>query len=543
MPTKHLNKYTQLITFTLLLLFVLTGCKRQSNEIVNKLDEAIKNKKVYEDKKREKINSLRNLLDVHDLNTEQEYEINRRFYEAYQKYRLDSAIHYQKRNLELAAQMNDTYKMTETRLQLVPLHSFMGQFVESEQLLKSIDRNTLPEKLLTLYYQVHSQFYYHYYSVTHLDEYSKLNRQYTDSILINGDKESFIYQSSIIYRHITEKKFKEAEELINKLVEECEKESARHAEIAYSYAVLLRRKGDKEASKKYFCEAAIYDIKNAVKENASFSILAQISKDEGDIDRAITYSQLAIEDAMFSNIQSRAAQIYGFYSIINTSYKHKIENSNDKLQKALIFISLSSILLIFMLIYSYKQMKRLTRLKEHISKVNKQLTSLNDDLHEKNKQMSILNNVKEQYIAQFLELCSGYINKMDEYRQSLNKLVLNKQIDELRKKLKSTSIIDAELDLLYKSFDSIFLTLYPTFVEDFNKLLVHEEQIQLKNNGTLNLELRIFALLRLGIKNSASIASFLHCSISTIYNYRTKMRNKAICPRDDFESEIMKIGI
>ena len=165
-------------------------------------------------------------------------------------------------------------------------------------------------------------------------------------------------------------------------------------------------------------------------------------------------------------------------------------------------------------------------------------------LERKNKELSILSNVKEQYIANFFDLCSGYIYKMDEYRQSLNKLLQNRELDALRKKLKSTEIIDTELETLHKNFDTVFLTLYPTFVEDFNKMLEVNEQITLKSQDSLNLELRIYALIRMGIQNNANIASFLHCAVSTVYNYRSKIRNKAIIDlRENFENEIMKIGI
>lgn len=128
-----------------------------------------------------------------------------------------------------------------------------------------------------------------------------------------------------------------------------------------------------------------------------------------------------------------------------------------------------------------------------------------------------------------------YIDKLEDYRKSLNKLAQNRQIDELYKQLKSTSMMENELDELYKNFDAIFLNLYPTFVADFNALLVEDERIVLKSEDLLNKELRIYALLRLGITDSVKIASFLRCSLSTVYNYRTKARNKAAISREDFE--------
>ncbi|MBP6538310.1 MAG: hypothetical protein KA238_08725, partial [Parabacteroides sp.] len=164
-------------------------------------------------------------------------------------------------------------------------------------------------------------------------------------------------------------------------------------------------------------------------------------------------------------------------------------------------------------------------------------------LQERNIQLSESNHIKEEYIAHFLDLCSTYINKLEDYQKSLQKKAMNKQLDELFKMLRSTRMVENEVEALYVNFDRIFLGLYPTFVRDFNALLQPEERIVLKSEDLLNKELRIFALMRLGVTDSVRIAAFLRCSLSTIYNYRTKVRNKALVPRDEFEGWVMRIGV
>ena len=135
-----------------------------------------------------------------------------------------------------------------------------------------------------------------------------------------------------------------------------------------------------------------------------------------------------------------------------------------------------------------------------------------------------------------------YIDKMDNYRKSLKKMAQERKLEELYRKLRSTSMLEDEQDELFRNFDEIFLNLYPTFIEDFNALLVETERITPKSGDLLNKELRIYALIRLGITDSVKIASFLRCSLSTVYNYRTRMRNRAAASRDDFEKTVMKIG-
>ena len=231
-----------------------------------------------------------------------------------------------------------------------------------------------------------------------------------------------------------------------------------------------------------------------------------------------------------------------FYSIINASYQAKEARSKSTLQHYMLLISLLSVVLALLFAYLYKQLRKLSRTKEELSQANVRLTQLNDELNDKNAQLSDSNDLKEQYIARFFDLCSLYIDKMDSYRKTLNRLAQNRQFDELFKRLKSTSMMENELDELYKNFDAIFLNLYPTFVADFNSLLIPEERIALRPGDLLNKELRIYALLRMGITDSAKIASFLRCSLSTVYNYRTKMRNKAALSREKFEKMVSEIG-
>jgi len=262
----------------------------------------------------------------------------------------------------------------------------------------------------------------------------------------------------------------------------------------------------------------------------------------GDLSDAFKYAQAAIDDALFSNVQFRTAQMAEFYSIINASYQAKEARSKSTLQHYMLLISLLSVVLALLFAYLYKQLRKLSRTKEELSQANLRLTQLNDELNDKNAQLSDSNDLKEQYIARFFDLCSLYIDKMDSYRKTLNRLAQNRQFDELFKRLKSTSMMENELDELYKNFDAIFLNLYPTFVADFNSLLIPEERIALRPGDLLNKELRIYALLRMGITDSAKIASFLRCSLSTVYNYRTKMRNKAALSREKFEKMVSEIG-
>lgn len=197
----------------------------------------------------------------------------------------------------------------------------------------------------------------------------------------------------------------------------------------------------------------------------------------------------------------------------------------------------------------YCQMKRLAVARHQVIDANRKLQDLNNDLCLSNAKLKELNHalsentyLKEIYIGRYLDQCSTYIEKLDEYRKSLAKLAAVGKVEELYHQLKSSRLVDKELKDFYASFDDTFLLLFPTFVDDFNKLLIESEKVHLKPNERLNTELRIFALIRLGITDSVKIAQFLRYSVTTIYNYRTKARNKAACNRDKFEKYVMQIG-
>ena len=361
---------------------------------------------------------------------------------------------------------------------------------------------------------------------------------------------SIKYKINRAQKDIYSGNFKNAQESLSPLLKTAIAKDQDYAMVAYLLAQIYKTQQKIDLEKKFLILSATADIKNSIKDNASVQNLALLYYESGDIDNAFLCTNSAIEDAIFCNVKFRTLQISELYSIINTAYLEKESHRKSELQRYLILISILSVFLILAIAYVYRQMKRVSKIKEelHLSsqkleELNKNISATNLQLSETNAQLSESNHVKEEYIAHFFDLCSAYINKLENYRKSLNKKATEKQLDDLFKMLKSTTVVDNELEELYKNFDTIFLNLYPTFVKDFNSLLIKDEQIVLKQGELLNTELRIFALIRLGITDSVKIAAFLRYSLSTIYNYRTKGRNKAAVSRDEFEELVSKIGI
>jgi len=328
------------------------------------------------------------------------------------------------------------------------------------------------------------------------------------------------------------------------------------AVLAYALANTYGKEKNIGLQRYYYALSAVCDIKNAIKENASTQALASVLYKTGQLEEAYNCIRSSMEDAMFCNARLRTYEVSQIFPIIDSAYKKKIDGKNKALQLYLLLVSILSVFLIIAIVFVYRQMKKIAGIRKELYETNVRLSELNSEMHctndrlqlvngelvKANASLSEANQIKETYIGHFLDLCSTYIDKLEKYQNSLNRKAMERKLDELYRMLKSRDMIDNELKELYENFDNTFLHLYPNFVEEFNSLLVAEEQFVMKPGELLNVELRIFALIRLGITDSSRIARFLHYSANTIYSYRTRVRNKAAVPRDEFENRVVKIG-
>ncbi|MDR1683640.1 MAG: DUF6377 domain-containing protein, partial [Candidatus Symbiothrix sp.] len=298
---------------------------------------------------------------------------------------------------------------------------------------------------------------------------------------------------------------------------------------------LYGAKGDVSQQIEYLIQSTIADVKASVKENISMRQLALYLMEKDDVSRANLYIKKSLKDANFYNARMRTVQIARVLPIIDKTYQLQREHQQRVLIYAISIIAFLLLVIIGVVIYLFRQLKRLSKARKEINHVNRKLTRANARLLENN-------HIKEEYIGRFLNQCSVYLDKLEAYRKSLNKKAAKGQLDELYAALKSSQVIEDELREFYHQFDTSFINLFPNFVPEFNKLLPENEQIFPKYPSELTIELRIFALIRMGITDSAKIAGFLRYSITTIYNYRSKYRNKSLIPNEKFEETIMKIG-
>jgi hypothetical protein len=539
-----------LFVFAVLLL-IINNLKAQNecDSLLLQLNNEIANKSYYDNLKEREIQENKRLLNIKHLHPEQEYDFNRNLSKLYQKYIIDSAICYCEKNLQIASEMHNIYMKIETSLFLSQLYSTAGMYIEANNILLNIDKKMLPDELLPLYFETYGQFYGHYAQSNDVVTYYIKHENYRDSLLMVLDKNSLLYKTHYVEKLLQERQFDIAETELTDIFNQLTEENPDYAFVTYLLSNIYQARQNIELQTKYLALSSIADIKNSIKDNASIQSLALIHYRNNDVDHAYKYMKSAIDDIVFSNVRFRLIELSSIYSVINNAYLNKEAKQKDELQLYLLLISILSFFLVVAVLYVYKQMRKMSKMQKKLYTTNQKLTDLNqiishsnDQISKVNTQLEESNRIKEEYITQFFDLCSTYINKLENYRKMLNRKAINRQHEELFNLLKSTTLVDDELKHLYETFDIIFLNLYPTFIEDFYSLIVNEEQTIPKQGKILNAELRIFALIRLGITDSIKIAGFLRYSVSTIYNYRTKMRNKAIVSRDKFEEMVMKIG-
>lgn len=524
------------------------------DSLLNVLDKTIKEADTYVQIKENKLHELKKEARKTPPFSVERCHLNNDIYLEYKAYSSDSALHYLNENMLLARQLNDKERELKIQLELSYLLSSIGMYMEAADILNSIDRQTLPSSLLGHYYTC----YEHVYSEAgaaqprykmFASRYAKLSHAYRDSMQVTLDPSSATYLWLRETQLREAGKYDEALEFSDRRLAESSFGTPQYALVAYQRFRLFESMGKKDEHLYYLVLSAISDVRSAIKEQSSLMVLAQELNSKGDLKRAYDYINFSWEISQFYKTRLRSWMNITPLSMINGNYQDIIKQQNRELLIYITCVALLALLLVIALIYIYRQMKALSIAKKGLQEVNERLFSLNEELEEVNRhlrstnlELSESNLIKEAYIARFFKLCSVYVDRLQAYRKLVNKKLQRGQVAELLKMTHlSNDIVTVEVQELYANFDSAFLHLFPNFVESLNALLLPEEQIVLKPDELLNTELRIFALIRLGIKDSSQIAELLHYSVNTIYNYRSRVKTKARVSRDDFEDLVAKI--
>ena len=520
-----------------------------------KLDKAIEQSERYVQERESRIQGYKSARKATD-DARVQYDLNRSLYEEYRPYMSDSAIHYISRCIKLADRMGDPVRVDECRLLLAYQCIESGMYHEAMDVLNSIDGQGIKDSNnRRQYYSTLAHLYGelgYYCKVPSLqkeyyDKYAHYNAMIdTASFSINDDgalqmKEINCYGTGDA---------KGALRYSDMRLKQVKKGSHEYAIVAFYRYLDYMMLGDSVQARYWVTQSALSDVENAVMDQGAMWELANKLMADGDMERAYRYIHFAWQCASKFNTVKRNSQISPVLTAISDNYEASLKRANRQLTVLAIVSSLLAALFLAILFYSNSQRKKLARARNELSESNTQLAQLNTQLSDLNKQMQETNlklnesnRVKDEYVGRFIHLCSFYIDRLDEMRKRVNKMVKSKDLDALYKITEGNELRDKNLTELYEMFDSTFLHLFPNFIDDFNALLRPECRIALPEKGALNTDVRIFALIRLGIEDSSRIAEFLHYSVNTIYNYRAKIKNGALGDRETFESQVKSIGM
>lgn len=539
--------YKLKVTIGILLLFVFPVYLHGQDEatLFKRLDSLLVAQPEITKAKEARISKIKERLNVPHLTARQEYDINENLYQEYMAFKCDFAYKYATRNRQIARDNGWWQEYNASTLEQVHILSVMALFDNAEQSLKTIRMDAMTTREDSLAYYV-------CYSDLHLfgAEFTEGTPFYTSNLKAaqEGRKQAIRLASPNSITGVTNiaiflvynKHFDEAIHLLTTFMKSGPKIGTRDYSILTSdLAHFYFYKNDNKMRKHYLLLSAISDVQGAIRENNSLRNLASLLMDEGDYDRAYRYINVSINDALFYGTRLRNVQTVKLEpKIIKAYHRAQIKNRNT-LMIVTIIISVITVLLVIALFLLLRYLHQYHHTTHIVEEVNSKLNDTVGQLRLANKQLQENGQIKEQYLSRFMELASSLIDRHEERRKQANRLAREHKMEELFALLKSSAKTTEDAKLFYSNFDKAFLNIYPHFPDAVNALMLPESKFIVKDNS-LNTELRILALLRLGITDNNRIAAILRSSITTIYTYRSKMKARSKA-KDDFESKLMAL--
>lgn len=521
----------------LALAFIITACVsaqvRPYSADLDRLDEALERADEYVGIKEQKISTIENMLHSRGVTPLQQYNIYGELYKEYLPFQFDKAKEMLENQERLAEEMGNVSMRYDAMLDKAMILTMAGFFLEAEQVFEKLDTSAFDAAQKVSWYNVRQKFLHDYNEYVRTSSFAVPDAGkiafYQDKVLEGTPEDSNLNRHMRILRMIERREFDRAYDENMAFIESLSPEEHDYAVQTYWQGFICENLERPDEVIHWWVESAICDIRGAIKDNASLCSIAIKLTNPDETDRAFRYIRLSLDDAIYYNAKLRKVQIASTMPWIEKAYTDSKEIQTRDRNRYLLFTTFASLLLMLICVYTVSLYVKGRKSAGVIEKKNRQLAEytqsiidVEDSLRKTNLDLVEANAAKEEYLGLFLSMCSGYL-------------------DKLRKNL-TRDQYDAELRNFYKTFDTSFLQLYPTFVEELNSLLKDDCRIVPKEGELLNTELRIFALIKLGITQSSHIASLLRYSVNTIYNYRAQVKNAVREDRENFEEMVKKIG-
>ena len=517
--------------------------------LYNEVDSEIERSGIYQQEKEKRLELLKEELNANS-NDERRLELTMKLISEYEAYISDSAMYYVALAMQNPIVSGDPVRTKRLLIRRADILSHAGLFNAAHSILSTIGREGLDSTLLEPYYGAYAALYQYQREYTDDTELAQENAQlrelYTDSVAAVADQRSLSY---IIYSTAADARRgnpKKALAVLTGKLAEYKSGDREYAILASIMADVFKTIGDEENYRRYLALSAISDLRGVVKENMAMRALATANYEDGDLVRAKRYLKQSFADANFYAARMRNAQSSRMLPVIDEAFEAR-QDELRKRQRIYLWVVTALVAVLAVVVWFLTQQisrARRANMKAHqtlaeLSQLSARLKDVNTELEKANSDLVGANTIKEEYAGLFMEYCSLAISNMQQYHQQLRVLALQGNIKALMKRLDSTDVVTKTLHEFYAKFDEAILNIYPSFLEKFNSLLQPDAQIELKPGEKLNTELRVFALIRIGITDPEKIAQFLRCSLSTIYTYRSKIKKRAINP-STFEKDLLE---
>jgi hypothetical protein len=529
---------SKLISLLLLIAWELTFAGSSRDSLLNQLDQTIEHAPVYDAARLKNINTLRQTLtNSGHLPLSEQFSICQQLYEQFKVFKYDSAFAYARKLQLLAKQLNDPAKINYAGIKQGFVLLSSGMFKETGDYLATIDETVLPDSVRAEYYALKARYYYDlsdYSSDAHFAPvYMNQGSAYTDSALMLFKPHSFEYDYhyGVMYH---KKGLLDSAKYYYALTVAHEDLTTHQQAIAISsLANIYIRMGKSDSAIIMMARAAIADIASSTKETTAMFILAELLFKKQDVKHASRYIEYAVADASFYGARLRKVQVSALLPIIESEKINTVEAQKKLLFLYAVVVTFLLLALVWLAVIILRQYKKLQTAQEAITAAHGLQQEINYKLTEANK-------IKEEYIGYCFQINSSYLDKIKRFKKLADQKLADNKYAEVRYLINNIDLKE-ERDELFRKFDRIFLKIFPDFVTVFNSFFKEDDQIRLKDNELLNTDLRIFALMRIGVSDNVKIAQILEYSVNTIYTYKTRIKNKATIPKEAFEERLMGI--
>ncbi|TDX00818.1 DUF6377 domain-containing protein [Dinghuibacter silviterrae] len=529
-----MKRFTTGLLLVLFLNNVLGSPVRDS--LLAALDKAIAASPAYDQQKLKTITGLENAL--HDgITLGERYDIYLQLFNEYKSFTYDSAYAYARKLTTVAYAMKDPARITYARIKLGFTLVSSGLFKETFDSLHTLDARGAPDSIRAEFYSLMGRYYYDlgdfdndsYYT----GAYNQMGSLYMDSALQLYQTNSFDFSYFRGLQALKGGRIDEASASFKRIIGRQGLAPHQVALVASTLADIYIRKGETDSAIDLLIRAAIADIQSSTKETSAILNLAEQLFKKGDVRNASIYIERAMKEAVFYGARQRKIQAGAILPIIEDEKIAAVEGQRKVLIEYASVVTFLLLVVVALAIIIFLQVRKLRVAQRALSEAHARTQEINHQLLEANK-------IKEEYIGYFFNVNSDYFTKVEKFKKAIEQKLSDRKFEDIRFLAGNINLKKEKEDLL-QHFDKVFLKLFPHFVEDFNALFKPEDRIHLKEGELLNTDLRIFALIRMGISDNEKIAKILEYSVNTIYTYKTRIRNRSLVPNETFEEKVMQI--